>query len=56
MGSQMLSGKNNDLEWVGYYDKFMHQINFPYPWEKKEVVKKNFFLKILLKKNISQKF
>ncbi len=35
MGSQMMSGKNNDSSWVGYYDKYMHQIDFPYPWVKR---------------------
>ena len=35
MGSQMLSGKNKDSNWIGYYDKYMHQIEFPYPWVKK---------------------
>ena len=30
MGSQMLSGKNKDSNWIGYYDKYMHQIEFPY--------------------------
>jgi len=61
MGSQMLSGKNNDSEWVGYYDKFMHQINFPYPWEKrsseknffKDSLKKTFHKNFNFKKNIS---
>ena len=55
MGSQMLSGKNNDSKWVGYYDKFMYQINFPYPW-KKDNSNKLFFrnsLKKTFKKNFN---
>lgn len=43
MGSQMLSGKNKDSHWIGFYDKYMHQIEFPYPWVKKND-KKNFFI------------
>ena len=34
MGSQMLSGKNAASQWIGFFDKNMHQINFPYPWHK----------------------
>ncbi len=48
MGSQMLSGKNEDSRWVGYYDKFMHQIEFPYPWID-GFEKKNFFINSLRK-------
>ncbi len=48
MGSQMLSGNNKDSSWVGYYDKFMHQIDFPYPWIN-GFEKKNFFINSLRK-------
>ena len=57
LGSQMLSGKNKDSSWVGYYDKYMNQIEFPYPWVNGSE-KKNFFfnsLKRVYKKNYSFK-
>lgn len=57
MGSQLLSGKNADSSWIGYYDKYMHQIDFPYPWIKNSH-KKNFFINSLyrvFKKNFNFK-
>ena len=57
LGSKMLSGKNKDSSWVGYYDKYMNQIEFPYPWVNGSE-KKNFFinsLKRVYKKNYSFK-
>ena len=35
VGSQMLSGKNKQSEWIGYFDKSIHHIDFPYPWSLK---------------------
>ena len=34
MGSQMLHGKNNASKWIGFFDKNIYQIEFPYPWKK----------------------
>ena len=57
MGSQMLSGKNAASQWIGFFDKNMHQINFPYPWHKNSN-DKSFFdhsLKKSFKKNFNFK-
>ena len=32
LGAQMLSDNINQNEWIGYKDKDIHHINFPYPW------------------------
>ena len=52
VGSQMLSGKNKQSEWIGYFDKSIHHIDFPYPWSLKTTKKKakNFFKKSIKKK------
>ena len=58
MGSQMLHGKNNASKWIGYFDKNIYQIKFPYPWIKSynktffNSLKKR-FKKILIFKKIS---
>ena len=32
MASQMMSGNHKQKEWIGYHDKDIHHIAFPYPW------------------------
>ncbi len=32
LGAQMMSGNLNQKEWIGYQDKDIHHIPFPYPW------------------------
>ena len=32
MASQMMSGNLKQREWIGYKDKDIHHIEFPYPW------------------------
>lgn len=52
VGSQMLSGKNSQSDWIGYFDRKIFHIDFPYPWDsnlKKEGGKK-FFQKSIRKK------
>lgn len=54
MGAQMMSGNKKQKEWIGYEDKNIHHINFPYPWELENISPKNFLhqsLKKLKKKN-----
>ena len=45
VGSQMLSGKNNQSKWIGYFDKNIYHIDFPYPWK----INKNNDLKTFFK-------
>ena len=33
MGAQMMSGNDNQKKWIGYKDKDIHHIPFPYPWD-----------------------
>ena len=33
LGSQMMSGNKSQKEWIGFHDKDIHHIPFPYPWE-----------------------
>jgi len=33
MGAQMMSGNNEQKEWIGYRDPNIYHLNFPYPWE-----------------------
>ena len=32
MASQMMSGDKKQKEWIGFHDKDVHHIAFPYPW------------------------
>ena len=32
MAAQMMSGNKKQKEWIGYHDKDIHHIAFPYPW------------------------
>ena len=49
MASQMMSGNLKQREWIGYQDKDIHHIEFPYPWLVKKG-KEEEFLKNSLKK------
>ena len=49
MGAQMMSGNNNQSEWIGSYDRYMYQIDFPYPWKTNEKDSVNFFYNSLIK-------
>ena len=49
VGSQMLSGKNKQSEWIGYFDKNLFHIDFPYPWKLNKYNSKNFFQRSLKK-------
>lgn len=33
LGAQMMSGNLKQKEWIGYSDKDIHHLAFPYPWE-----------------------
>ena len=41
MGAQMMSG-NVNKERIGYQDKNIHHIDFPYPWELKKITQSIF--------------
>ena len=49
MGSQMLSGKNQQSEWIGFFDKNIFHIDFPYPWKIKSSDPEEFFYNSLRK-------
>ena len=51
MGAQMMSGNKKQKEWIGYEDKNIHHIKFPYPWELKKITPKDFLTKCLEKLN-----
>jgi 4-aminobutyrate aminotransferase-like enzyme len=56
MGAQMMSGNLKQKEWVGFIDKDIHHLPFPYPWILKEESGESFFnrnLKSLEKKGIN---
>ncbi len=36
LGAQMMSGNENQQKWIGYKDKDIHHIPFPYPWKVSE--------------------
>ena len=48
MGAQMMSGRNNQSKWIGFYDKNMYQLDFPYPWKTNEKNSVKFFYKSLV--------
>ncbi len=52
VGSQMLSGKNNQSKWIGYFDKNIYHIDFPYPWK----INKNDNLKTFFKNSLRKRF
>jgi 4-aminobutyrate aminotransferase-like enzyme len=45
MGAQMMSGNVKQKEWVGYEDKDIHHLSFPYPWALNDESGESFFLK-----------
>lgn len=45
MGSQMMSGNVKQKEWVGFEDKDIHHLSFPYPWALDGESGESFFLK-----------
>ena len=47
MGAQMMSGNFKQKEWVGYNDRDIHHLHFPYPWILKEESGESFFYKNL---------
>ena len=57
MGAQMMSGNKKQKEWIGYEDKNIHHIKFPYPWELEKITPKDFLNKSLekLKRKIDLK-
>ncbi len=55
LGSQMMSGNKKQRRWIGYQDKNIHHMPFPYPWKIKDKNPKYFLkhsLNVLKKKNI----
>ena len=51
----MFSGKNNQSKWIGYFDKNIYHIDFPYPWKiNKNNNLKNFFKNSLRKRDSKQ--
>ncbi len=53
MGAQMMSGNLKQKEWIGFDDKDIHHLSFPYPWVLNGQSGESFFLKKIqeLKKN-----
>lgn len=49
MGAQMLSGNLKQKEWMGFEDKDIHHLSFPYPWTLNEESGESFFLKSINK-------
>jgi len=58
MGAQMMSGNIEQKAWVGYEDKDIHHLSFPYPWVLNNESGESFFLKsidVLIDKGINPK-
>ena len=57
MGAQMMSGNIKQKEWIGYKDKNIFHLPFPYPWKVNEVNSEKFLIKSLskLKKRVDLK-
>ena len=49
LAAQMMSGNNKQKEWIGYHDKDIHHLPFPYPWLVKKGEETKFFEKSILK-------
>ena len=45
MGAQMMSGNLKQKEWIGFNDKDIHHLAFPYPWELNDKSGESFFMK-----------
>lgn len=57
LAAQMMSGNKEQMKWVGYKDKDIHHLPFPYPWKVSNKNCKNFLKKSLssLNKKLSLK-
>ena len=58
LGSQMMSGNENQKKWIGYKDPNIHHFQFPYKWTLSKIDSKNLIkkdLQKLKKKNINLK-
>ncbi len=57
MASQMMSGNKQQSKWIGYRDKNIHHIEFPYPWVTDERQAEKFLNKSIkkLKRKINLK-
>ena len=57
LASQMMSGNLSQKKWVGYHDKDIHHLDFPYPWKVQEGNAEDFLRKSInnLKKKINIK-
>ena len=57
LAAQMMSGNKEQMSWVGYKDKNIHHLPFPYPWKVSKDGYKKFLNKSLknLKKKINLK-
>ena len=57
MASQMMSGNKQQSKWIGYRDKNIHHIEFPYPWVTNESEAEKFLNKSIkkLKRKINLK-
>jgi len=49
MGAQLMSGNKKQKKWMGFDDRNIHHIPFPYPWHVNEKEGKKFFEKSLKK-------
>ncbi len=49
LGAQMMSSNKTQREWIGFQDKDIHHIPFPYPWDLKDISGKDFLIKGLTK-------
>ncbi len=58
LGAQMMSSNKAQKEWIGYQDKDIHHIPFPYPWDLKDNTGIDFLnrgIKVLNNKGINLK-
>ena len=59
MGAQLMSGNKEQKKWVGFEDKNIHHLPFPYPWivneKKSEKFLENSLKSLLKKKKINLK-
>ncbi len=57
LAAQMMSGNKEQSNWIGYKDRNIHHLDFPYPWKVSKQGYKNFLKKSLdeLKKRIDLK-
>ncbi len=45
LGAQLMSGNKSQKKWIGFDDKDIHHLPFPYPWALKDLSPKDFLLK-----------